>query len=236
MIIASNFKTNHTRVSAKEFIEFVDGFVSNGNDKHQVRVYPSFTALDKIETNRCFKIGAQNFYPTNNGSYTGEVGFEQLEEFGVDSVLIGHSERRHVLQETQSFISEKFNFAKEKGVEIIYCIGEPQEVREAGIEAVMAYLWEQFDGIDISYARLIVAYEPVWAIGTGLSASVADIEETHERLREKIDAPILYGGSVKVENTAEVLSVKNCDGVLVGTASWQKESFCNMIALAQQYK
>jgi triosephosphate isomerase len=235
MIIASNFKTNHTRASAREFIEFVNGFVSNGNEKHQVRIYPSATALDSFDINQSIKIGAQNFYPTQNGSFTGEVGFEQLEEFGIESVLIGHSERRHVLKEEQSFIAQKFDFAKEKKVEIIYCIGEPKEVREAGIEAVMAYLWEQFEGIDINYPRLIVAYEPVWAIGTGLTASIEDIEETHARLREKIEVPILYGGSVKVENTHEVLGVENCDGVLVGTASWQKESFCNMIALAQQH-
>lgn len=233
MIIAANLKTNHTRASTQEFVSFVDGFVNNQNDKHQVRIYPSATALDAFSLNSCIKIGAQNFYPVQNGSYTGEIGFEQLEEFHVDTVLIGHSERRHILGESQELISKKFNFAKEKNIEIIYCVGEPREVREEGIEAVMAYLWEQFDGIDINYPRLIVAYEPIWAIGTGLVASLEDIEQTHTRLREKLDIPLLYGGSVKVENVGEILGVTHCDGVLVGTASWQKEAFCNMIKLAQ---
>jgi triosephosphate isomerase len=236
MIIASNFKTNHTRKATREFVEFINDFLKDTNDKHQIRVYPSFTALDVFDTVTAMKVGAQNFYPVDKGSFTGEVGYEQLEEFGVDSVLVGHSERRHILGERQEILLKKFHFAKEKNLEIIYCIGEPQEVREAGIEAVMSYLWEQLEGIDLAYERLVVAYEPVWAIGTGLTASLEDIQETHARLRERVEAPILYGGSVKVENIYEVLSVKNCDGVLVGTASWEKESFCKMIELAQTLK
>ncbi|MBE0491370.1 MAG: triose-phosphate isomerase [Sulfurospirillum sp.] len=233
MVVAANFKTNHTRASTTEFISFVNDFIANGNDKHQVRIYPCATAFDNFTLQSVCKVGAQNFYPVDNGSFTGEVGFDQLAEFDIDSLLIGHSERRHILGESQEFIARKFNFAKERNKEIIYCVGEPLAVREAGIEAVMQYLWEQFSDIDITYPRLIVAYEPVWAIGTGLVANIEDIAQTHARLREKIDAPLLYGGSVKVENISEILGVANCDGVLVGTASWQKEAFCNMIKLAQ---
>lgn len=233
MIIASNFKTNHTRKSAREFIEFVNDFVRNGTKQNEIRIYPSNTALDSFDLDSTIQVGAQNFYPAQNGSYTGEIGFEQLEEFGIDSVLIGHSERRHILKDSDELLLAKYNFAKEKGIEIIYCIGEPKEIRQSGIDAVMEYLWKQLEGIDTSYERLVIAYEPVWAIGTGLTASVEDIKETHEKLREKLSTPLLYGGSVKVENVSEVLSVPNCDGVLVGTASWQKESFCNMIRLAE---
>ena len=98
----------------------------------------------------------------------------------------------------------------------------------------MEYLWEQFDNIDLNYENLIVAYEPVWAIGTGLTASLDDIKETHGKLRERVSSPILYGGSVKVANAKEVMSVENCDGVLVGTASWEAEDFCKMIAAADK--
>lgn len=234
MIIASNFKTNHTRKSTKEFISFIDNFVNKENAKHEVRVYPSFTSLDNFEVNEVIKVGVQNFYPVDAGSFTGEIGLKQLEEFDVESVLIGHSERRHILGESSDLILAKFSFAKEKNLEIVFCIGEPKEVREEGLEAVLKYLWKQLDGIDLNYSKLIVAYEPVWAIGTGLSASIEDIKSILASLREKIKAPLLYGGSVKTDNVFEVLSVSNCDGVLVGTASWQKEDFCQMIEIAQK--
>ena len=236
MIIASNFKTNHTRKSTQDFVAKVDEFVKKTDFTIESRIYPTATALDRFDIDNSIKVGAQNFYPTQNGSFTGEIGFEQLNEFGVDTVLIGHSERRHVLKESSELIAKKYNFAKEKGIEILYCVGEPKEVREAGIEAVMAYVWEQFDGIDLDYDRLVVAYEPVWAIGTGLTASNDDIKEVLQRLREKIEKPLLYGGSVKVANVGEILSIENCDGVLVGTASWKAEDFCKMIEAAQNIK
>ena len=97
----------------------------------------------------------------------------------------------------------------------------------------MTYLWEQFEGIDINYAHLIVAYEPVWAIGTGLTASLEDINEVLAKLAEKLSTPLLYGGSVKVDNLDSILAIKDCAGVLVGTASWSEEAFCKMIDIAQ---
>lgn len=227
MIIASNFKTNHTRKSTKEFIRDVAEFSKGSNV--EVRIYPPATALDSFDLSQNIKVGAQNFYPTQNGSFTGEIGFEQLEEFGVDTVLVGHSERRHILKESNELVKAKFDYAKEKNLEIVFCIGEPKEVREAGLETVMEYLFKQCEGIDLSYEKLIVAYEPVWAIGTGLTASREDIKETLSSLRKKIEKPLLYGGSVKVENVAEILSIQNCDGVLVGTASWEVSSFKKMI-------
>ena len=234
MIIASNFKTNHTRKSTREFVLQVEEFMSKTDSSVQARIYPTATALDNFEVDSSIKVGVQNFYPTCKGSYTGEIGFEQLQEFGVDSVLIGHSERRHVLNENSELILKKFNFAKEQGVEILYCVGEPKVVREAGIDAVMAYVWKQFDGIDLDYDRLVIAYEPVWAIGTGLTASNEDIKEVLKRLKQNIQKPLLYGGSVKVDNIGDILDIENCDGVLVGTASWRAEAFCKMIEAAQK--
>ncbi len=232
MIIASNFKTNYTRTKTKAFVRCVQDFIRASNSAQEVRIFAPLTALDCFDEVSSLRVGAQNFYPTHNGSFTGEVGFEQLEEFGVDTLLIGHSERRHILGEEQSFIAKKYAYAKEKKSEIIYCVGEPQEIREQGIDAVMRYIWEQFEDIDMSYERLIVAYEPVWAIGTGLSASLADIEEVLARLAQKLSAPLLYGGSVKVDNLESILHVKHCQGVLVGTASWNEEAFCKMIEIA----
>lgn len=236
MIIASNFKTNYTRGSAKAFVKEIQAFVSHTKSEQDVRIFAPFTALDRFDEVSNLKVGAQNFYPVQNGSFTGEIGFEQLEEFGIETVLIGHSERRHILKESQNFIAAKYDFAKAREVEIIYCIGEPQEIRMQGIDAIMSYLWEQFEGIDIHYDKLIIAYEPVWAIGTGLTASLEDIEEVLTRLREKLSAPLLYGGSVKVENIESILNVNACDGVLVGTASWNEKAFCEMIRIADTVK
>lgn len=232
MIIASNFKTNYTRAGAKAFVGAIQHYVTETNSTQDVRIFAPFTALDRFDEVQNLKVGAQNFYPVQNGSYTGEIGFEQLEEFSISTVLIGHSERRHILKESQTFIAQKYDFAKPRDAEIIYCIGEPAEVRMQGIDAVMSYLWEQFEGIDVHYDKLIIAYEPVWAIGTGLSASLEDIEEVLARLREKLTQPLLYGGSVKVENTEAILRVASCDGILVGTASWNEKAFCEMIRIA----
>ena len=232
MIIASNFKTNYTRAGAKAFVGAIQHYVTETNSTQDVRIFAPFTALDRFDEVQNLKVGAQNFYPVQNGSYTGEIGFEQLEEFSISTVLIGHSERRHILKESQTFIAQKYDFAKARDAEIIYCIGEPAEVRMQGIDAVMSYLWEQFEGIDVHYDKLIIAYEPVWAIGTGLSASLEDIEEVLVRLREKLTQPLLYGGSVKVENTEAILRVASCDGILVGTASWNEKAFCEMIRIA----
>lgn len=236
MIIASNFKTNYTRGSAKAFIQEIQAFVSHTKSEQNVRIFAPFTALDRFDEVSNLKVGAQNFFPVQNGSFTGEIGFEQLEEFGIDTVLIGHSERRHILKESQNFIAQKYDFAKAREVEIIYCIGEPQEIRMQGIDAIMSYLWEQFEGIDIHYDKLIIAYEPVWAIGTGLTASLEDIEEVLTRLCDKLSAPLLYGGSVKVDNIDAILHVKACEGVLVGTASWNEKAFCEMIRIADTVK
>ena len=234
MIIAANFKTNHTRVSTKKYMKVLNTFVSDHKIGDDVLVFPTASSLDQFDTPSNVRVGVQNAYPTQNGSFTGEIGLDQIEEFGIKTILIGHSERRHVLGESQEDTVKKFDFYKEKGFEIVYCIGEPKEVREEGIESVMAYNLAQLDGIDINYENMIIAYEPVWAIGTGLTASVDQIDETLNSLKEHIKAPLLYGGSVKVANTKEILSIKNCDGILVGTASWEVESFCQMLEISKE--
>jgi triosephosphate isomerase len=236
MVIAANFKTNHTRKSTKEYIDKLKEFAKKEQIEDTLLVFPPSTALDSFELPSNLKIGVQNAYPVKNGSFTGEIALEQLEEFGIKTVLIGHSERRIVLKESQEFIAKKYNFYKDAGFEIVYCIGEPKEVRVEGIEAVLEYLLRQFEDIDIDYEKLIVAYEPVWAIGTGLSASKELIDETLNLLKQKIKAPLLYGGSVKVSNTEEILSIPNCSGILVGTASWDIENFCEMIKISKKLK
>jgi len=228
-IIASNFKTNHTRKSTANFLEELNSYIKDKNIKNDIFVFPTSTSLDSFNLQSNLNIGAQNAYATNNGSFTGEIGTEQLNEFGIKTILIGHSERRHILGETQGDIANKFNFYKNEGFTIIYCIGEPLEVKNKGIEETLEYIYEQFVGIDINYENLILAYEPVWAIGTGVSATKDDIQAVHNAIKAKINKPLLYGGSVKVENVRDICSIDGVDGALIGTASWKIEDFKQII-------
>ena len=228
MIIAANFKMHKTGSETKEYLNKLKTIDFNGV---KVAVFPPFTALMEDEL-----IGVQNAYPEINGAYTGEIGLEQLNEFNIKRVLIGHSERRHIIGESQEFIAKKFNFYKNCGFEIFYCIGEPLEIRKKGIEAVVEYLKSQIEGIDLGYEKLIVAYEPVWAIGTGVSASLEEIRETHKEIRKLTSKPILYGGSVKLNNIKEIIEIENVEGVLVGSASLDVNTFKEMIEIAKDMK
>jgi triosephosphate isomerase len=227
MIYAANFKTNHTRQSTKSYVEELQVKLGDKKAEDRVFVFPPLTALDSFEGD--FTIGAQNAYPVENGAYTGEVGVEQLAEFNINTILIGHSERRDTIGESQDMVAKKFAFFMEQGFEIVYCIGESLEVREQGIGAVMEHLVSQFEGIDTSYENFVVAYEPIWAIGTGRSATVAEIVETHDALKKIVDKPLLYGGSVKGANIAEISAIDNVDGVLVGGASLKTETFLELV-------
>jgi triosephosphate isomerase len=226
MIVAANFKTHKTR---KETVEYLNELKKVYFGSVKVAVFPPQTALIEDDL-----IGAQNAYPTVNGAYTGEIGLEQLNEFNIKRILIGHSERRHILGETQEFIAKKFDFFKQNSFEIFYCIGEPLEIRKKGIDAVIEYLKNQLIGIDLEYEKLIIAYEPVWAIGTGVSASTEEIKETHAEIRKFTSRPILYGGSVKLNNIEEIIKIENVDGVLVGSASLDVDVFKQMINKAKE--
>lgn len=233
-IIASNFKTNHTRKSTLQFCQELKSFLAkiesqNQPFPHQITIFPPQTAL----LENCFKgfqIGAQNAYPAQNGSYTGEIGLEQLEEFGITALLVGHSERREMLKESQEFCAEKFEFFSKLGFKIFYCIGESQTIKQQGVEATLEFLESELSGIDLKNPHLIVAYEPIWAIGSGVSASLEEITQIHTRLKQKLGKiPLLYGGSVKPQNVREILSINGVDGVLVGSASWEISSFCQIL-------
>ncbi|MFW2601906.1 triose-phosphate isomerase [Aliarcobacter butzleri] len=228
-IIASNFKTNHTRKSTTLFVNEVNNFLEKNKISNEVYIFPTSTSLDHFETVHNLMIGVQNAYPTTNGSFTGEIGTFQLNEFEIKTILIGHSERRHILGETQETITKKYEFYKNLGYKIIYCIGEPLEIKKQGIEKTLEYIYEQFIGIDVNYSNLILAYEPVWAIGTGVTATIDDIKNVHNAIKQKINKPLLYGGSVKVENVREICQIENVDGALIGTASWKVEDFIEIL-------
>ena len=221
MRFLANLKCNHTRASFAKYAQILDANLSANDD---VTVFPPFSALDLAAHK--FKLGAQNFYPCESGAHTGEIGKAMLDEFGVKSVLIGHSERRE-LGESEELLRAKFDFAAEAGWQIVYCIGENLSVNEAG--STKEFLAEQLKNIELSYERLLIAYEPVWAIGTGKSASAEQTRDILNFIREQTSAPLLYGGSVNAANIGGIAGIKNCDGVLVGTASWDVNNFLNLI-------
>ena len=226
MRFLANLKCNHTRESFKEYAEILDANLSSNDD---VTVFPPFSALDLAAHK--FKLGAQNFYPCESGAHTGEIGKAMLDEFGVKSVLIGHSERRE-LGESEELLRAKFDFAAKAGWQIVYCIGENLSVNEAG--RTKEFLAGQLKNIDLGYERLLIAYEPIWAIGTGRSASAEQIDEILNFIREQTSAPLLYGGSVNAANIGGIAGIKNCDGVLVGTASWDAPGFLELISASSR--
>ena len=232
MLIAANFKTFKTRQETLDYYRDVKSFIEKNEITIDSMIFPPATALNSFKGPTV--VGAQNAYAVENGAFTGEIGLNQLKEFDVKTILIGHSERRHILGESQELMIQKFNFFKEQGFTIVYCIGEPLEVREEGSETLMAYLDVQLEGIDLNYEKLVIAYEPVWAIGTGLTPSTDEVELIHTALRQKIKAPILYGGSVKVNNAKELLSLNNVDGALIGSGALQAENYCTILEIAQE--
>lgn len=231
MIIAANLKTNLTRKQTSEYVYELESFLNKNKISQEVLVFPASSSLN-AHSGKVI-IGTQNSYAAANGAFTGEIGQDHLDEFCVKTILIGHSERRHILGESQEELVKKFNYYKEQDFKIVYCVGEPLEVREAGNETMMKYISAQYEGIDTDYKNLIIAYEPVWAIGTGLTPTLQEIEAIHKELKKKSSAPLLYGGSVKITNAADVLALKSVDGILVGSAALNVKHFCSMCEYAQ---
>lgn len=228
MIFAANFKCNHTRASFKEYAGILGDFWSGFDKKDdEIIIFPPFSAFcgcalkaEKIS------LGAQNFYPANNGAFTGEIGADMLGEFGINCVMIGHSERR-ALGEDDTLLKAKFDFAKAHGWRVIYCVGEDDIVHMNG--NTCEFLAGQLECVDLEYENLVIAYEPIWAIGTGKSAKPEIIAGILEFLSKKSKAPLLYGGSVNASNINEITSIAHCAGVLVGSASWKAQNFIELL-------
>lgn len=228
MIFAANFKSNHSRASFKEYAGILGDFWSEFDKKDdEIIIFPPFSAFCGCALNgKNISLGAQNFYPADNGAFTGEICADMLSEFGINSVLVGHSERR-ALGEDDEFVRAKFEFAKAKLWRVVLCVGEDDIVHMNG--NTCEFLESQLEGIDLAYEKLIIAYEPIWAIGTGKSAKPEIIAEILEFLSLKTKAPLLYGGSVNASNIAMITQIPHCTGVLVGSASWQVQSFIELI-------
>lgn len=244
-IIVANWKMNLTYAEA---MSLADAIADSdfGDDYCSVIIAAPFIYIhDLINRTRSrsdFFIAAQNCYSENKGAFTGEVSASMLASIGVEHVIIGHSERRTIFNEDNALLAKKIDKAIEHGLIPIYCCGEDLVQRKSGrhFETVQNQLSEGLFHIDKSFINeCIIAYEPVWAIGTGVNALASDIQEMHSFIRNKIKEkhgediankiPILYGGSVSIKNADEIFNCNDVDGGLVGGASLKSDDFLSII-------
>ena len=229
---------NKTSSEALEFAKEINEFEFN---KVDVLIAPSFVTLESLRKNLKdeIKVAGQNVSEFNDGAFTGEVSTSMLKDIGVEDVIIGHSERREKFSESDEIINAKVKKALEDDLSVILCIGESLEIKEEGkeIEFVRDELLKSLDGVE-DLENLTIAYEPIWAIGTGKTCSSEDAEIMCREIRNIINEKygeisqktrILYGGSVKPSNAGEILSKENIDGVLVGGASLKASDFIEII-------
>lgn len=237
-IFAANWKLNKSPADARKFIQDFENLAAKENsfyDNKEVLIFPSAFALEAVATSckgSAIKFGPQNVYSEKSGAFTGENSAEVAQQLGCDFILIGHSERRQIFKEQDPQLNAKIKLAHSLVLAPVFCIGETLDQREANqTEAICFEQLEQgLAGID-PQARLIVAYEPVWAIGTGKVATPAQVADTHLHLNKKLKAMgfvnfhLLYGGSVKPDNAAELLKIPHVDGFLIGGAALDPVSF-----------
>jgi triosephosphate isomerase len=242
-IIAGNWKMYNTPSKTRALIDELKPLVAGS--RSEVVVCPPFVCLpaakEAIEGTD-IKLGAQDMYWENEGAFTGEVSPEMLKEVGVEYVIIGHSERRQYFSETDATVNKKTMFAIKNGLVPIVCVGETLTQREQGItmQLVESQVTTGLAGLDgVDPERLVIAYEPVWAIGTGRTASSRDADEVIRFIRQVLGkmftrefadrVRILYGGSVKADNASELMNMPDIDGGLVGGASLKAKEFSRIV-------
>ncbi len=246
LLMAANWKMYKSQQEASLTLRDLVKRIGTLPADREVAVFAPFTALEAssnaVEGLPGFRVGGQNCYPAKEGAFTGEISPDMLRHCGCTWVLTGHSERRSLMGESNDFIGEKTAFALNEGLDVVLCVGETLQERDSGQLGIV--LTRQLEtglaGVpsDILPERLAVAYEPVWAIGTGRVAGPAEIIASHALIREFLERRfpsqgkeirILYGGSVKPENAGEIIALDNVNGVLVGGASLLAENFSRIV-------
>ncbi len=247
--VAGNWKMHKDKSETIELISSLKNKLSNFSVITEVAICPPFTSLElasELIKNSTLKLGAQNVHSEPEGAYTGEISAKMLKSFGVEYVIIGHSERRTYFNESNEFINKKIKRAIEFDLRPIFCVGETLNEREAGktFSVVEEQLILGLQGISESdLLKIVIAYEPVWAIGTGKTATPLQAQEVHFFIREKIKSiydtkssekiKILYGGSVKPENARDLFLQPDIDGGLIGGACLNPDSFFKIILSAE---
>lgn len=245
-IVAGNWKMNNNLEETKQLIKGIKKQLKKVElNNTRVVVAPTFVNLApalKRSKNSKIEVAAQNMHQAKNGAFTGEISADMLTSLGIKTVILGHSERRTYFGETDELLAEKVNAALEKGLEIIFCFGELLEDRKTNhhfkvvenqLKSVLFHLPKE------SFAKIVLAYEPVWAIGTGETATPEQAQEMHEFIRDVLvkqydtatadKVSILYGGSVKPANAKEIFSKPDVDGGLIGGASLKADDFVAIV-------
>ncbi|MBE0426066.1 MAG: triose-phosphate isomerase [Nitrospirae bacterium] len=243
--IAANWKMNKTLSETREFIANFIPVVRDVSDI-DIAIAPPFTLLRAAAealkgTN--ILLSAQNVFYEEKGAYTGEISPLMVCDAGCKYVIIGHSERRQYFNETDLIVNRKIKAAKKAGLGVILCIGESLEEREAGktFDVLLKQIEEGLNGVDLE--NLIIAYEPIWAIGTGKTATSEQAQEAHAYIRERLkilygnradESCIIYGGSVTPDNIDSLMACSDVDGALVGGASLKVDSFCRIVKFKKE--
>ena len=245
-IVAANWKMYKTLQEGVSFISEICNLLLD-KEKPTIIFCPSFTSLFHINENLSgsgIELGSQNVYFEPEGAFTGETSVRMLKDCGVRYVIIGHSERRHIFNENNTLLNKKLHAVLDNGLIPIFCIGETLNDRNTGYTKtkLKVQLTKGLDGIkDQLMDRIVIAYEPVWAIGSGVNAKPKQVEDTHLQIRELLaelfadeavkQIPILYGGSVKPENAKKLIEVEGIDGFLIGGSSLKLELLYKIIEI-----
>lgn len=237
-LVAANWKMNGNRASVEALLDGLRlGLPADGVEVLVCAPFIHIPLAAELLAGSAIGLGAQTVSEYGNGAYTGEISTDMLKDYGCGYVIIGHSERRHILGETNETVARKFRHARENGLQVILCLGERLEEREAGMtEQVLS---EQLDAVIAaagmeSFTGAVIAYEPVWAIGTGHTATPEQAQAAHSFIRLQVarhddriadGLRILYGGSVKADNAAGLFAMADVDGGLIGGASLKVDDF-----------
>jgi triosephosphate isomerase len=240
-IFAGNWKMYNTKAQAETLTQGILDGIKTVPDGREIIIFPPFTLVDRVSSlcaGSAVSTGAQNMYFEDEGAFTGEISPVMIKDAGCRYVLLGHSERRHVLGETDAEINKKVLSALKHGIEPVLCVGELLEERESEktADVIGRQLKEGLAGVtENDFGKIIIAYEPVWAIGTGKVATPDMAGSVHAIIRSFISnifgqktadsLPILYGGSVKPDNIAGLYAIEGIDGALIGGASLKADSF-----------
>ncbi|MFN0201478.1 MAG: triose-phosphate isomerase [Bacteroidia bacterium] len=242
-IVAGNWKMNKTLEESVELAKAIaTGKMSPRVDVVLCAPFVNLQSVQKvIAKKKKIHLGAQNMHPESKGAFTGEISADMLIAIGVSHVIIGHSERRQYFNESDAFLAKKVDTALAKGLTPLFCCGEPLEIREAGTH--VKFVEEQlknslFHLSPEDFSKVVIAYEPIWAIGTGLTASPEQAQDMHAAIRKFLkkqygndivkNTPILYGGSCNAKNAKELFALKDVDGGLIGGASLIADDFISI--------
>lgn len=235
----ANWKMNQSNADCEDFSQFLNSHYKAHSSK-MIICPPSIhlKTMNEFCSGLEVEIGAQNVSENSNGAFTGEISCEMLLDNNVNWTILGHSERRQFFHETNVVVHNKLKKAEKNDINPILCIGESLEERKSGktVDILIEQIKIACKGIDFSKVELVIAYEPVWAIGTGVAADLNTITETHNQIRAFLSEyvsnsdkiPLLYGGSVNSENCKDILNIENVNGFLIGGASLDPQKFVNI--------